>query len=173
MNERLKRFLDAYKIDEIKRYEKEKRKTLINAGLYEKEYSPDGFDDEEHPFYDDGTDKYYKKVPINITDEEYQELKKYTNKANTESEPNTNTIATALAIIAWIIFIFGFIAGIAFGNTEVEHGYYYNYTKKEFSLVIAATYWGISFISGTVFLGFAEIIKLLDGIKNKLDSNNK
>ncbi len=30
-------------------------------------------------------------------------------------------------------------------------------------------YWLAAFISETVFLGFAEIIKLLEEIKNKLD----
>lgn len=34
---------------------------------------------------------------------------------------------------------------------------------------MAMKYWLAAFISGTVFLGFAEIIKLLEEIKNKLD----
>ena len=169
MDERLKKFLDTKKNDEIKRYEKEKQKALVDAGLYEKVYSPNNSYDREYPFYDQNTRKYYKRVPIKITNEEYQELKKYTTKTNADSEPDKNTIASVLTFIAWTIFIFGFIAGIAFGNTETGRRYH----EKEFSFAIAAIYWCLSFISGTVFLGLAEIIKLLDSIKKKLDSNNK
>ena len=66
--------------------------------------------------------------------------------------------------MAWIIFIGGLIAGIVLGNVDVSYSYY---TYKEFSFAIALTYWAISFISGMVFLGFAEIIQLLSDIKEK------
>lgn len=110
------------------------------------------------------TNKYYKKVPIEITDEEYQEVKKYSKK---EETTENNPIATVLTVIAWIVFIGGFIAGIALGIVEVEKGYYYTYTDTEFSFAVAFIYWCVSLISGTMFLGFAEIIKLLDAIKKK------
>ncbi len=168
MNEKLKNFLDAKKDSETKNYEETKQKTLLDLGLYEKIYSPDNKYSEE--FYlaewDSTTQasKYYKKVPIEITDEEYQEVKKYSKK---EVAPENNSVAVALTIIAWLIFIGGFIAGIVLGTVEVEKGYYYTYTDTEFSFAIAFVYWCVSLISGTMFLGFAEIIKLLDAIKRK------
>ena len=171
MNDKLKEFLDVKKADEKNRYEEEKRETLIDLGLFEKVYSPDNSYNEEFSWVEwDGssTNKYYKKVPVEITDEEYQEVKKYLRQEKTKKETTyNNPIATALTVIAWVLFIGGFIAGIALGTVEVERGYYYTYTDTEFSFAIAFVYWCVSLISGTMFLGFAEIIKLLDAIKRK------
>ena len=168
MNEKLKEFLDAKKEAEQKKYEEEKQKTLIELGLFEKVYSPDNNYSEEFSSCEwdsaNSTNKYYKKVTVEITDEEYQEVKKYSKK---EETTENNPIATALTVIAWIVFIGGFIAGIALGTVEVERGYYYTYTDTEFSFAIAFGYWCVSLISGTMFLGFAEIIKLLNDIKRK------
>lgn len=166
MNEKLKNFLDAKKDSETKKYEETKRKTLIDLGLYEKAYSPDNRYSEEFCMteWDSAAQesKYYKEVPIEITDEEYQEIKKYTNK---EDKTANNPVAVALMVIAWVIFIGGFIAGIAMGAGE--EGNYYADTETEFSFAITFIYWCASLISGTMFLGFAEIIKLLDAIKKK------
>ena len=168
MNEKLKNFLDAKKDSEIKKNEETKQKTLLDLGLYEKVYSSDNKYSGEFCLseWDSATQtsKYYKKVPIEITDEEYQEVKKYSKE---EVATENNSVAVALTIIAWVIFIVGFIAGIALGTVEVEKGYYYTYTDTEFSFAIAFVYWCVSLISGTMFLGFAEIIKLLDAIKRK------
>lgn len=165
MNEKLKEFLDAKKEAEQKKHEEEKQKTLIELGLFEKVYSPDNKQSEEFPFYewDDGTptSRYYKEVPIEITDEEYQEVKKYLKK---EDETKNNPIATGLTFIAWAVIICGFVAGCVLGNIEVA-GYYGGYTK--FSFAVAFTYWCVALISGTMFLGFAEIIKLLEAVKRK------
>ena len=159
MNEKLKEFLDAKKEAEQKKYQEEKQRILIEQGLFEKEYSPNSFYSQEFPLYDHVADKYYKEVPLEITDEEYREIKKYLNI----SETKKNHIAVALTVIAWLTFVGGFIAGIAFGQVEV--GTYYRHT--EFSFAIAFVYWSISFVEGTMFLGFAEIIKLLAAIKKK------
>lgn len=213
MNEKLKEFLEAKIAEERKKSDEEKRKTLLDLGLYEKEYAPaTGYghikdestvikfpvtnnnintgdtvkitrngekaeaildrieysSSEEFPHYEyDSTNsvtRYYKKVPIEITDEEYEEIKKYSQKRYTST---SNPVATALTVIAWIVFIGGFIIGIASANVEVVKGVYYTYTTTEFSLAIALTYWCIALISGTFLLGFAEIIKLLDDIKKK------
>jgi hypothetical protein len=169
MNEKLKIFLEAKKDAETKKYEETKQKTLIDLGLYEKVYSPDNKYSEEFSSsewnVDDQVNKYYKKVPIEITDEEYQEVKKYAKKE--VEDVSNNPVAIALTIIAWVIFIGGFIAGIALATVEVEKGYIYKYTDTEFSFAIAFVYWCASLISGTMFLGFAEIIKLLNDIKRK------
>lgn len=167
MNKKLEKFLATKKETERKLQEKTKQDTLIDLGLFEKVYSPNNAYSDEYCFSemdsDNQTSKYYKKVAIEITDEEYQEVKKYAKV----KEPIENPIAMALTIIAWVIFIGGFFAGIILGIEEVEKGYYYTYTETEFSFAVALTYWGISLVSGTMFLGFAEIIKLLEAIKRK------
>lgn len=168
MNEIVQQFLADQKERERKKYEEEKKITLFELGLYKKVYSPDNKHDWEYSITEwdpnTSTRRYYKKVPLEITDEEYQEVCKYTQRKEVKK---INAVAKALEVIAWVLFIGGFIAGIALGRVEVERGYYYTYTETEFSFAAALIYWSVSLISGTVFLGFAEIIKLLDAIKKK------
>ena len=161
MNEKVKGFLNAKKVAERKNYEKEKQSTLIELGLFDKVYAPDNKQSEEFSYFEwdsaNSTNKYYKKVPVEITDEEFEEIKKCLEK---EALQKDNPVATALTFIAWAVFICGFIAGGVLGDTVAEYSH-------EFSLGTAFTYWAVSFISGTMFLGFAEIIKLLEAIKRK------
>ena len=169
MNEKLKKFLDSKKDTETQKYEEKKQKILIDLGLYEKVYSPDNKPSEEFSIYEwdsvNQVNKYYKKVPIEITDEEYQEIKKYAKEEEKEEkEVSDNPVATALTFIAWVIFLVGFIAGLALGTEQVLRGYSYT---TVFSFANAFVYWWISFISGTLVRGFAEIIKLLNAINKK------
>ena len=75
-----------------------------------------------------------------------------------------NMVSTVLVILAWLIFIGGFIAGIVCGR--VETGYL---SKKEFSLAMAAVYWISSFAAGMLCYGVAEIVRLLDNINTVLE----
>lgn len=207
MNEKLKGFLDDKKDAEQREYEKEKQRTLLKLGLYEKVYAPavgyghiDGdnkvmkfpitnkntktgdiikvsrngeiidviidkieieYNDEFPSFEWDiasSKGKYYKKVPIEITDEEYQEIKKYSK--DDFLAQNNNPIAFTLKVIAILVYIVGFIGGIVMGNAVAEYSW-------DFSWGSAFIFWFVSFFSGTTILGFAEIIQLLHDIKNK------
>ncbi len=53
---------------------KDREKTLISLGLIDKEYSPDNRERWAYSKYDyvDGEKRYYKEVPIKVTDEEYE-----------------------------------------------------------------------------------------------------
>ncbi len=154
MNEKVAKFL-----------EKEKRKNLINLGLYDKIYAPDNIRTDEYPLSElDNTGlirKYYKAVPFKVTDEEYQQIIKLSQKPKVlpTSKPDKNTIAKFLTVIAWITFICGFIAGIIWGYL-LGHG---EGALVEF--IFTLLFWFAAFISGTLFLGFAEIIELLDTIR--------
>ena len=172
MHQSVQNYLNKKENESKARQLKEKNDLLIKLGLYEKEYSADGrysymYKEREWDSQSD-THRYFRKVPVEVSDSEYEEILKY-QKLDTDSTDvsYTNTISTALKVIAWIIFIGGFISGIALGNVEVVKGVYYTYTETEFSFAHAFTYWAISFISGMSFLGFAEIIKLLTDIKHK------
>ena len=112
-------------------------------------------------FVSPGKPIYYKLQPIEVTDEEYLKIKEiYDNKQkqahSSSNGTNSNGVATALNIIALIIFILGFIAGIALGIAE-----------RKFSFTTLITCWVSAFVSGMIFLGFAEIIKLLNDIKHQ------
>lgn len=71
-----------------------------------------------------------------------------------------NTVANAIKICGIMIIILGTIYSliVAGGNGR----------KYEFSLLLFITPEAISVISGLVFIGFSEIIQLLEDIKNKL-----
>ena len=163
MNEKVKVFLDAKKEEKAKKYNQEKSDLLLSLDLYEKVYSDSKEYIAEFPFNEysakDNGVIWFKKVPIEVTDEEYEEIKKYSCVKSQKSTSN-NTIATILTIIALIIYIGGFIAGCAIAPTDTYYGTYFNWG-------IAFGFWAGALISGTSFLGFAEIIKLLQSIKDK------
>ena len=141
MNEKVKEFLEAQKNDERARYEKEKQETQIRLVQCDKEN------------------------PIEFSDEEYQEIEKYASASDPE-----NTVALVLKVLAWIIFIVGFFAGVSLANIEVTEGYYYTHTETQFSFSVALTYWSSAFVIGMLFIGFSEVIKLLHEIRNNIGS---
>ena len=73
-------FLNKEK-EQNKLLEKEKEKLLLSEGLFEKVYSNTNNYDPEYPEseWDNYTQsvKYFKKVPIEITDNEYEQLKNF------------------------------------------------------------------------------------------------
>ncbi len=84
----------------------------------------------------------------------------YSHNENTEYvRPESNTMALILTFISAIIFVAGFAIGIA-------------WTYEAFftwpSFIEMFIIWCVSFVVGMMFLGFAEIIKLLNDIKNKI-----
>lgn len=165
MHELLKEYISKIENEQREKLNREKNDFLLSKGLYEKEYSENNSSSLDYPCQEWDNEKYinryFKRVPIEVSDEEYYKLLELSKTK--EDIKETNTMANILTAIAWIIFIAGFIAGIALGN--VETGVYYTHT--EFSFAVALIYWAVSFISGIFILGFAEIIKLLNDIKNK------
>lgn len=86
-----------------------------------------------------------------------------------------NKIAKILKTIAWWTFGLGLIVGVMLSNVETPYfNDIYDYgTQTVFSITILVAVWGSSFVSGMLFLGFAEIIELLDRIAKKLNSNKQ
>ena len=153
MHEKLKEFLDKKNFDEKEQLEKAKQKLLDDLGLYDKVYSPNNVYSNEYGVSEwdaeTGVWKYYKKVAISITDDEYDKLKKY----GSEYLPqNDNVVAGALKAIGVIEYILGFVAFI------------FIIPENEWMAILILV---SSIISGTMFLGFSEIIKLLHRINNK------
>ncbi len=88
MNPRVETYLNQKKaeleqkaLDKINqgRWETYKQDVLICAGLYDKIYGPQK--DEEYCYSElnpqTGTARYFKIVPIGVTDEEFEEIRKY------------------------------------------------------------------------------------------------
>lgn len=82
---------------------------------------------------------------------------------NTISEINynENTIAKMIKVIAITILILGTIGSFASSFHDV-------YGKNEFSFASFIIPETVTIISGVIFLGFSEVIKLLQEISNKL-----
>ncbi|MCX7614809.1 MAG: hypothetical protein N2Z65_03530 [Clostridiales bacterium] len=90
----------------------ERKKELIDLGLLEKVYSSKEEPSSEYPFAEwseeEQKEKYYKKVPIEVSDEDYAQLCKYT------KTDNENTIASIIQFVAWLGIIVGIIIGFCF-----------------------------------------------------------
>lgn len=141
-------------------YEALKAKTLVKLGLVEKEYSPDGKYSDEYlqSEYDEVNkcNKFYKIVPISVTDEEFEELKKCLPPEEKDCEEETKSgVSTLLKIFAWIVYIGGFVAGFILGADR--------WGDPTFMTVV---YWLIFLLVGTMYMGFAKIIDLLCNIKD-------
>lgn len=160
MNPKVEEFLAKKKKEKEEQELKKRNSVLLKLGLCEKEYAPEGKDysdgyTEYHYDEKEGKNIYYKSVPIEVTDEEYAEILKYASIKDT-SESGKNGVATVLKIIGIVFYIVGFIGGCIAGAAY-----------RDFDYLTALYYWVAGIISGTLFLGFAEVIKLLQEIRDK------
>lgn len=121
MNQRVQEFINQQKIQAEYNMNMEKAKVLNDLGLYDKKYSENPAWSEEYPEYEYDQEtkegRYFKKIPINVTDGEYAEILKYSNIDNTQIESddvktNSNTIATIFFCNCSIYFYYR----IVFGN---------------------------------------------------------
>ena len=151
-------YLEKMKNEEMRIKEKRKAAYLESIGLVGKEYTNSSEWSNEYPFYDDEQEKYYREIPLQISDQQFEEIKKY--EQICEIEEDSNGVASVLSGIAWLTYISGFILGIFFGSELGIEG--------EFAWSEAAFWWTVAFVSGSMTLGFAEIIKLLHKINSKL-----
>ncbi len=122
---------------------------LIRAGLCEevKEYDPNLCE--------------YNVVsykPIEVTDEEFEAVK---NCLIAKDNSKSNTLSVIISIGAYVVLILGFIAGCILG--QESSGW-----SSDFNISLALIVWGISAVSGISMLWFAEVLKLLNSIKNSL-----
>lgn len=102
--------------------------------------------------------RYFKTVPIEVSDEEYAEILKYQKNSKRGAK---NAVSVVFKVMAWIIFIGGFLAGIVLA-TALEYD-----VGGGFSFAIALAYWVMALVSGMAFFGFGEIIQLLTDIRNE------
>lgn len=184
MNEKLERYIQKKRAQEAER----RKNMLIEAGLFDKEYAPDN--DPNNPSYPEfeydentGEPKRYRIVAIELNDEEFAEFMKYYNPKTSQTQPTSIKIPHpgstlqkpygggfklyhAIMIMAVAIFITGFIVGIVAG-VYYEPGYYRDIYKYNFGTTVV--YWIVTLASGILMLGFAQVLKLLNAINNKLD----
>ena len=179
MNEKVKAYLEQQEANQTAQHKREKEEILIKLGLVEKKFAPDDQirDREGYPFVEvlNGVPRRYKNVPIEISDEDFEKVKAcYERQFLSKKEPprirshvssggdeEKDPIAVALTVVAWIIFIGGFFAGLVLGKQPVVSSWG-RVIETEFSFALACLYWVLSGITGLMFLGFGRIITLLN-----------
>lgn len=161
MHEKVEAYLNKMRKQQDEKEQKEREKILYKAGLFERKFlSKDELKNNKEPvyyFFDEAKDenKPYVLQYCAVTDEEFKEIKEYAAESNVKAA-KSNSIAVLFKVIAWLTYIFGFIAGFVLA-----------YDGYEFVFSAALLYWAGTFVSGTVFLGFAEIIDLLHKLNSK------
>ena len=147
--------------------EKRKQEHLISLGLYERVYANDESDTDLSAYAEYDQHGYYMRVPIAVTDEEYDAICQYSSQeampddAAQKTDVPSNKVAVTLEAIAWVLFIAGFIGGFVAGFQAVEQEQFAIFAKNTFSLGVALACWAGAFLSGMGFLALSEIIKLL------------
>lgn len=119
---------------------------LISLGYFEKEY---GFEyaDSRHPFLDKETGKYYRKVPLSVTDAQFDEIV----KIGAVQAQKSKMLPKVLMWTGIAIYLISFSVGIIEGNDR-----YYSFN---FGTMLA--WWAGGFLAGTQFLWMAEVLKEL------------
>lgn len=109
---------------------------------------------------------YYGTSP---TEAEFKAMAEAYEKANAYKEEESihgeagenivgnNRISNLLTLIAVVVFVIAFILGIVVGKS----------LGGGFKLGLALLYWAGGFVVGSMMLGFAEIVQLLQAIKDK------
>lgn len=130
----------------------EKRTVTITKLEYMEE--PEGLWEYPYAEVQKGVLRHYKKVPVKLTDEEYQAIAKYVKSKKEITEQNQSSFAsTSLRVIGVTTLIIGILSGlIIMADEEVFTGF----------IVLVS-----SFISEVMLIGFAEIIELLMAIRDK------
>ena len=134
------------------------------TGLVKREYNSTGKQTDKYPLYDAAKDVYYRIVPLELTDEEWEAVRTAYEQEQAEERPKPeekewsgrNGVASALKAIAIILYIGAVIGAIAVGavtNTALPAVY-----------VLCG---GI--LSGIFVHGFSEIIRLLDCISRNTE----
>jgi hypothetical protein len=116
MNEKVKAYIEKAEKDRKMKEQVEKEELLISLGLYETVYS----DTHQPGFtgYDRKTKKYYRLVPLEVSDEEYATILELNPETAEPAKPSFWIIGTR--IFAWIAFfsilIYGFILSYRYGE---------------------------------------------------------
>ncbi|MBQ8416236.1 MAG: hypothetical protein IJX13_04990 [Clostridia bacterium] len=150
MNEQLEQWFATREEKKKQRALDEKKDVLRAAGLYSREY---GKESEEYPLYDAGTFGYYKENFVEVTDEEYERIKRIVEEEKSAtSDKNRPGISMILKVISMVVLVCGII--VALGALNIS-----------FEAFLTALLSPIP--SATVLWALSVVIDLLYDIKNK------
>lgn len=78
MHEKVEAFLQEQRAREAGEDRAQQRETLLRLGLWEKEYAPEGAADLSGYKEQDETGRRWRKVPLSVTEEEWEQIRRYT-----------------------------------------------------------------------------------------------
>ena len=177
MNQKVEEFLAKAKEEKIKQAERDRRRILVSAGLFEKETVYNDAYSDECPYYDNVRKVYYgiRKNLIDVTDEEYVEICKYVIvpedeedrsliSVNDGAEKTLNTVATIILICGIIASFICFVT-LCF-QKEPAVGYSY-ITETKFDpsglgiafsvLIISIATWAIMRVLANISITLREL----------------
>ena len=172
MDENVKKFIEAAKAAERKRYESERDCLLISLGLIDhtktwREYSD--YYTSTHTDWDDEKGKYYKVVlePIEVSDEEYEEIKKYapkdTKKEILSEELIGNGAEKFLSVINGLSLSIGIIVSIVLMVMAINANMYAGYILLSAAVVLL-----VSLISWAIVKVVLNVSNNLHAINSKI-----
>lgn len=147
------------------RIKQQRDQRLIDLGYvtweYEPEKLPEGENqlsaqeiEKEYPNFDMQCNRRYRVVPVEVTDEEFQQILAIGGEPDGKS---SNTLATILTWIGWL----GFVAFLLLGMVNASNAY-----NNEFLAFFTPAAIGTACLLGCLW--FAEVLKLLHSINRKL-----
>ena len=169
MDERVKKFIDAAKAAERQRFEHERDSLLISLGLIDPDKTHREYSDYYSVTYSDWDaekGKYYRVVtePIEVSDEEYEEIKRYApNDAKKEilgEELIENGAEKFLSVINGLSLAIGIITSIVLFVMAISA-----YKNGGYMLLSAAIVLLISLVSWA-------IVKVVLNVSNNLHKIN-
>ena len=148
MDPKVKEFLESKRQEE----QSEKEKLLIRFGLYYEDESNN--ETKDYVVSTEGiayvNNKQKKKIPCKVSNEEYEEILKYSQK-HVEYEYKSNASGIIVIVFGYLSIILGVIAGISIGHNE--------------GWIIALS----SVFSGLLMIVFGRISTTLTDILNRIN----
>lgn len=103
MQKEVEEFLQGVQEEEKRRREE----LLMRAHIAKKEYSDE--EGEEYPYYDNEKEKYYKEVPLEVSDEEWDALKEHLEGVDTEEKnadgSNISTLSRIFVVASLLCYV--------------------------------------------------------------------
>ena len=166
MNEQIKAYLEEKAAKQAAAERERRAKILLREGLFTREEVPERPEHltDEYEFEsktgENGFETqliYYKKTPLEVSEEEWKQIEQYAEDSGKGEEKSSNGVASLLKGLAFMVYLLGFILGIVMGKDPYG----------DFSFGMALAYWVVGLFSGTMLLGFSEVVRLLHEINQK------
>ena len=173
MNERLRRYVVNKAQEEKKKEQAYRQKILLEEGLFEKEFplNDNQLDYNVYTEWDAEARRYYRPVPIDVSDEEFAQIEKYCANRKNQEEGMFSNIGKKLMGLAIVLFWLD-IVGCFFGGLI----YVKDMPKEEAPFVwIGIVLVGVlvAYISSWFLYGLGQLIDDTHAIRKKTDKEEQ